>query len=134
LITLADGTMTLVAPIECRENPRVYGFISELLTRGTPIKSAHFVDVRQSMQNGGGPACLRLRVVLTDEEIEKTRGNIFLTPALHDQLYAWIEKHYREQITSDDLADPKLLAESRSALDQLTQILQLGSIFEFQRG
>jgi succinylarginine dihydrolase len=134
LITLADGTMALIAPIECRENLRVFRFIESLMARGTPIKSAHFVDVRQSMQNGGGPACLRLGVVLNDDQIAKMNGNVFLTPALHDQLKNWIEKNYREQLSGNDLRDPNLLGESRSALDELTRILQLGSIFEFQRG
>ena len=133
LIALADGTMSLIAPSECRENRRVHEFIESLLSRGTAIKSAHFVDVRQSMQNGGGPACLRLRVVLSDEQIAKISANVFLTDALHAELKAWIERNYRDEIKSDDLADVKLLEESRRALEELTKILQLGSIFEFQR-
>ncbi|HMB95886.1 MAG TPA: N-succinylarginine dihydrolase [Tepidisphaeraceae bacterium] len=133
IVTLADGTMALIAPIECRENPRVNQFIHELLSRGTPIKSAHFVDIRQSMQNGGGPACLRMRAVLSDEQIAAVKGNVFLDQSLHDQLKIWIEKHYRDQLRADDLHDVKLLEEGRTALDELTQILRLGWIFEFQR-
>ena len=34
---------------------------------------------------------------------------------------------------ADDLADPKLLEESRAALDELTKLLQIGSVYEFQR-
>jgi succinylarginine dihydrolase len=134
LVTLADGTMSLIAPIECRENPRVHEFIESLLARGTPVRSAHFVDVRQSMHNGGGPACLRLRVVLNDEQIAAAKGNVFLDAALHDRLKNWIEKHYRERLAAEDLADPRLLREGQTALDELTQILELGSIYEFQRG
>jgi succinylarginine dihydrolase len=104
------------------------------MARGTPIRSAHFVDVRQSMRNGGGPACLRLRVVLNEQQIAATRGKVFLDAALHERLKNWIEKHYREQLSGDDLADPNLLREGRVALDELSQILELGSIFEFQRG
>ena len=108
-------------------------FFNKLMSRGTPIKSVHFVDIRQSMQNGGGPACLRLRVVLDDREIKVVRGRVLLDKALHDELKAWIEKHYRDELKSEDLRDPKLLDESLTALDSLTQLLQLGSIYEFQR-
>jgi len=56
-----------------------------------------------------------------------------LTAELHDQLKAWIEKHYREELRADDLRDPRLLDESRTALDELTQLLKLGSIYDFQQ-
>ncbi|HEY7086954.1 MAG TPA: N-succinylarginine dihydrolase [Tepidisphaeraceae bacterium] len=133
VVTLADGSMSLIAPIDCRQNARVNQFINELLASGdTPIRSAHFVDVRQSMHNGGGPACLRLRVVLSDDQLASINGNVLLTDALHQQLKTWIEKHYRDCLSPDDLSDPKLLAESRGALDELSRILQLGNIYEFQ--
>jgi succinylarginine dihydrolase len=134
IVTLPDGKMSLIAPIECRENSRVREFLQQLLTQGTAIQSVHFVDVRQSMQNGGGPACLRMRVVLDERQMAATRGRVFLDAQLHDQLKNWIEKHYREKLGADDLCDPQLLREGRAALDELSQILQLGSIFEFQRG
>jgi succinylarginine dihydrolase len=132
LVTLGDGTMSLIAPMECRENVRVHGFIEQLLTRGTAIRSVHFVDVRQSMRNGGGPACLRLRVVLSDAQIAAMSGKVMLDPLLHDQLKNWIEKRYRDELRTEDLADPKLLEEGREALDELSAILQLGAIYEFQ--
>jgi succinylarginine dihydrolase len=43
-----------------------------------------------------------------------------------------VEKHYRDRLVLDDLRDPSLLVESRTALDQLTQILSLGSVYQFQ--
>ena len=71
--------------------------------------------------------------MLAESEQTAMNGHVILTPALHDQLVGWIEKHYRDRLTTDDLRDVRLLEESRTALDELTQILQLGSIFEFQR-
>jgi succinylarginine dihydrolase len=94
--------------------------------------SVHYVDVRQSMQNGGGPACLRLRVVLTDDEITKSNHGVFWSEALHAKLIDWVNRRYRDELKSDDLADPKLLIESRDALDELSGILHLESIYEFQ--
>jgi succinylarginine dihydrolase len=128
LVTLPSGEDALIAPIECRENSRVATF----LARGD-FKHVHFVDVRQSMRNGGGPACLRLRVVLTDAELAATHPGVIFTDALFASLQQWIEKHYRDELSPDDLADPKLLAEGRAALDELTGILRLGSVYDFQR-
>jgi len=128
LVTLPDGRDTLIAPAECRENDRARQF----LDRGV-IEQVHFVDVRQSMRNGGGPACLRLRVVLTEAEFAATHQGVIFSDALYASLRQWVETHYRDELSADDLADPRLLAESRAALDELTRILRLGSIYEFQR-
>ena len=126
LITLEDGTDAIIAPIEVKENEHARAALDRI-----PAKP-YFVDVRQSMRNGGGPACLRLRVVLTERELAATHQGVLFTNKLHDQLAAWINRNYRDHLTTDDLADPKLLDESRRALDELTQILCLGSIYEFQ--
>ena len=132
LVTLSEGTMALIAPLESKENPRTKAFIDQLLAMRTPIRSVHYVDLRQSMQNGGGPACLRLRVVLTEPERAATHQGAIFNGALHVKLKAWIERHYRDTLHAQDLADPKLLRESLDALDELTGILALGAIYEFQ--
>jgi succinylarginine dihydrolase len=134
LVTLPTGGMALVAPAECREIRRVRRFIDGLIARGdSPVRAAHYFDLRQSMRNGGGPACLRLRVVLTSEEWEALPSGIRLSDTLHATLVSWVTKHYREQVAAADLADPQLLEESRIALDELTQILGIGSVYPFQR-
>ena len=132
LVTLPDGSMSLIAPRECLDRPSVQDYI-ESVVNGGAIGSAHYVDVRQSMQNGGGPACLRLRVVLTDDQLARVHGGVLFDERLERELVAWVEAHYRDRLALDDLRDPKLLDESRHALDRLTQILGLGSIYEFQR-
>lgn len=133
LVTLPDGTMLLICARECMELEPSMACVEKILDADNPIQSAHYVDVRQSMKNGGGPACLRLRVVLTEDELAAVHQPVLLTDGLYHQLRAWIEKHHRDELRPDDLADPKLLDESRAALDELTQILQLGSIYPFQR-
>jgi len=133
LVTLPDGTMSLICASESMELEGSRVCIEKILEADNPIQSAHYVDVRQSMKNGGGPACLRLRVLLTDEEMAAMHQPVLLTDMLYHKLHAWIEKHYRDELRPDDLADPKLLHESRTALDELTQILQLGTIYPFQR-
>ena len=84
------------------------------------------------MQNGGGPACLRLRVVLTEDEMRAAKPGVFMSEALGAELEAWIKRHYRDRLAAEDLADAGLIDEGRRALDELTGILGLGSIYEFQ--
>ena len=131
-----EAALTLIAPIEARENNKTASFIAETIARpDTPIARVEFVDVRESMRNGGGPACLRLRIVMTAEERAAAAQGFFLDDALASKLEAWIEQHYREQLAPDDLADPALVEETQAALDALTSILPLGSDFyDFQRG
>ncbi|MEX0886801.1 MAG: N-succinylarginine dihydrolase [Phycisphaeraceae bacterium] len=134
LVTLPDGAMALVCPAECRERPLTHRYLERLEARGdNPIAQVHFVRVRQSMENGGGPACLRLRVVLTDEQRAAAHQGVMLTDELDGKLRAWVERHYREHLSPDDLADPRLLEESRQALDELTTLLDLPGLYDFQR-
>ena len=133
LITLRPGHMMLVAPHECEETPTVARYLSELLAKGeTPIREVKYFDLRQSMRNGGGPACLRLRVALKEREIARANQACFLNDKNFARLKQWAEKHYRDKLTAHDLADPSLLRECRTALDELTQILKLGSVYPFQ--
>lgn len=133
IITKPDGSMLLVAPQECQQSASVSKFLNELLQTDQPIKQVIYQNVRESMQNGGGPACLRLRIVLSPTEIAAMNPFVLLTPALYENLVEWVNKHYRDRLTLQDLADPRLMKENFHALDELTWILQLGSIYIFQR-
>lgn len=123
LVTLSPGKMAMIAPIECREHAGVSQFIEWLIESDNPIDSVHYLDVRQSMRNGGGPACLRLRVVLTDEQITRLRPSVLLTEKLYNDLVAWVKRHYRDSIRAEELADPSLAREANEALDSLEAIL-----------
>ncbi|CQJ54483.1 N-succinylarginine dihydrolase [Yersinia rohdei] len=133
LLSKPDGKMLLVIPQESQENPDVWRYLSELIKRGGPIDEVRVFDLRESMRNGGGPACLRLRVALNDTELQAVNSRVLLTPALFIALNNWIDQHYRDHLQFKDLADPQLLQEGRQALDELTRILNLGSIYPFQR-
>ena len=133
LINLPNDEMVIIAPTECQEHQSVYRYLTELCQQDTPIKAVKYIDVKQSMQNGGGPACLRLRVVLTEQEHAAVNPAVLMNDQLFATLNNWVDKHYRDRLTEADLADPQLLQESRTALDELTQILQLGSVYSFQR-
>ncbi len=122
----------LLAPGECAEDPQVADYLAELPER-TPIREVLHMDLRQSMRNGGGPACLRLRVVLTEQERAAVAPGVWLNEDKYERLCAWVERHYREELAPDDLADPALLMESNAALDELTGLLGLGAIYPFQQ-
>ncbi|HDR9250510.1 N-succinylarginine dihydrolase [Burkholderia vietnamiensis] len=133
LLSRADGSQVLVVPQECRENANVAAYLDRLAAGNGPIGDVLVFDLRESMKNGGGPACLRLRVVLTDAERAAVTSNVWMNDTLFASLDAWIDTHYRDRIAPEDLADPALLDESRTALDELTQILRVGSLYDFQR-
>jgi succinylarginine dihydrolase len=132
LLTVADGSMVLLAPRESREQPESRRFIDRVLGEDNPVRAVHYLDLHQSMNNGGGPACLRQRIVLSDEEVAAVGGRVFYSAELHADLMAWVRKHYRDRMTGADLADPALAQESMAALDALTKILKLGSVYDFQ--
>jgi len=134
LLRLTDGGMLLLVPEECRGNDRVWTCLQKLLTQGTPIREVLVMDLRESMRNGGGPACLRLRVELTEQELAAVNPATLMNDRLHGRLTAWVEKHYRDRLGEADLGDPALLNECRAALDELSQILALGSVYPFQLG
>jgi succinylarginine dihydrolase len=132
LLTRADGEMVLVVPEECRANARVWAYLQKLLTLNTPIKELLVFDLRESMRNGGGPACLRLRVELNEAEAVAVNPKVLMSDALYPTLTTWVEKHYRDRVSEKDLGDPSLLIECRNALDELSRILGLGSVYPFQ--
>ncbi|MFD2191007.1 N-succinylarginine dihydrolase [Pistricoccus aurantiacus] len=135
LLANADGSMTLVVPGECRANENVWRAIQDLLLAGpNPIGEVLVKDVKQSMRNGGGPACLRLRVVLSEAERRALSGRVLLDDDLYAELVGWVERHYREELAPEDLADPQLARETLAALDELTGILEIGSVYPFQQG
>lgn len=137
LITLPDHSkkrMAIIAPAECEQHPAIKTFIDSLLEDDSnPLGEAHYLDLKQSMRNGGGPACLRLRVPLNKQELSAMHQGVLVNDALLNTLDNWVDKHYRSQLHADDLADPELLDECFSALDELTSLLRLGSIYPFQR-
>ena len=133
LVTLPSGGMALILPTQVEETPSTKAFVDAALAGDNPITEAHYLDLRQSMSNGGGPACLRLRVVLTNAQRDAVHPGIIMSAAKLDALEAWVKTHYRDRLTLEDLGDGKFLAETRTALDALTQLLDLPNLYDFQR-
>jgi succinylarginine dihydrolase len=116
LVTLPTGEQALILPTEARAVPAVRDYLEDLITGNGPIRRTEFVDVRQSMANGGGPACLRLRVACDPAEVDP---RFLVDEAKLSRLEAVIAEHWPETIDSAHLADPALhdqIARSRTAL------------------
>lgn len=125
LVTLKSDGMMLVCPSECESNSAAQRAIKYLTGDDFPIDDVRYMDLRQSMNNGGGPACLRLRVVLTDAEAAAIHPGVVFDERLYERLVEWVTENYRESLASDDLKDTSLLEESRNAIESLAGILEI---------
>lgn len=131
LVSMPRGEMALVVPMECKGGV-AEPVLKSIISGNNPISMVEYVECRQSMQGGGGPACLRLRVVLSENERQSCHHGVFLDDRLYNKLESWVNKHYRETLVEKDLLDSSLITEVHNALDELTKILQLGDIYPFQ--
>ncbi len=125
LVTLPDGGMALILPAEAQANAQVARYLDTLVAGNSPVRAVHFVEVRESMRNGGGPACLRLRVVADPAHVDPR----FLLD--HDRiayLEAVVAAHWPEAIGPDDLGDPALWRAARAARAALLAALDLGEL------
>jgi len=122
LVTTPDGAMTLVAPTECRETPSVARWIERHLASNGAIRRVDFVDVRQSMANGGGPACLRLRVACDPRDVDR---RFLVDDAKLDRLGEVIAATWPERISARELTDPTLIARIIDARTALLEALDL---------
>ena len=125
LVTLPDGTMGLILPEEARETPAVWTWLEQLVAGNGPIRRLFVVDVRQSMANGGGPACLRLRVVAEPASVDP---RFLADDAKLDRIAAVVANHWPERVTPDDLCRRQFADEVRSARAALLTELELGEL------
>ncbi len=122
LLTLPTGEMVLILPKESEENPRVKAWLDAMLAGNGPIRACHFIDVRESMKNGGGPACLRLRVAVSEAAYAAIDPRFLLDDTKADALERLVETHWPERIAPEDLGNPALwetVWEARRALLRL---------------
>ncbi len=122
LVTLPDGGMALVLPTEAQETPAVWSWLEQMIAGNGPIRRLEPVDVRQSMANGGGPACLRLRVVADPALIDP---RFLIDEARLDGIARIVADYWPEEIAPDDLTDTRLIARIEQAWLTLVDHLQL---------
>ena len=126
LVTLPEGEMALIVPSECTESPAVSSWLDAMLAGNGPIRRVLPVDVRQSMANGGGPACLRLRVVADPVTVDP---RFLLDEVRADRLEQVIARAWPEQIDPADLGGDTLtqsVVAARQALIDALELEELG--------
>jgi succinylarginine dihydrolase len=120
-----SGDTTLVIPAEARETPSVWSWIERHLAGNGPIRRVEVVDVRQSMANGGGPACLRLRVVADPATVDP---RFMVDLAKLDRIADVVRRHWPEHIHLSDLQQPALIREIEAARAALLETLNLAQL------
>ncbi len=111
----------LICPHHCEQIPAVTQLIASWLADPHfPIDEVRFVRLAESMANGGGPACLRLRMRLEYDEVHRLSAKYQLTAELFDRLSAAIEKWYPQSLSIDDLCNSEFLSE----LKQIDYVLR----------
>lgn len=123
LVTLPSGGMALLAPSQCGKSTVVSAYLDTLLKSNGPIRQVEFVDLNQSMKNGGGPACLRLRVVVSDESKSTVNPNFILTAEKLEALRKVVEERYLPSLSGSDLADPEFYRACDAALAGVLDVL-----------
>lgn len=125
LVTLAAGEMALVIPLEAWKTPSVRAWLDAMLAGNGPIRRVVPVDVRQSMANGGGPACLRLRVVADPGTIDP---RFLLDERRADTIERIVAANWPAQIDPGDLGDEPLAGEVTAARSALLGALDLAEL------
>ena len=125
LVTLPDGGMALILPSEAQENTRVWNWLTEMVDGNGPIRKLVPVDVRQSMANGGGPACLRLRVVADPVTVDP---RFIADEARLDKIAKVVAAHWPETIATDQLNNPALIDQVRMARLALLETADLATL------
>jgi succinylarginine dihydrolase len=127
LVTLPDGTMALVLPSEVRANARVWSWLEEHVAGNGPIRRMEVIDVRESMANGGGPACLRLRVVADPATVDP---RFLVNENQLDRIAAVVKQHWPEAIDAAAIADPALVGRIERAHNALLEAVDCVGLFD----
>jgi succinylarginine dihydrolase len=133
LLTKPTGNMLLLAPTDSLNNKKARASLENIHQAQNPIDEIEFFDISESMANGGGPACLRLRIVLTKEELNLIKPTVLFSDKLFDDLSSIIEKYYVEELKPEYFLDPSFINNCRQALEEIARVLDLGSIYDFQQ-
>ena len=128
IITKPNSKMAIITAQEVAEHPGAWALMEKIRQdRSNPIDEIITLDLRQSMRNGGGPACLRLRVMMTEAELgaAKSASQVFMYESRFQALEAWVSRHYPERMRGQDLADPAHYYRAKTALTELGNMLGL---------
>ena len=130
LLHTAEGYV-LICPAQVAAHASTAALVQQWQAQGD-LARVEMLDLQESMRNGGGPACLRLRVPLSADELKQVHPGFRIDGPTLDRLEAWVDRWYPRALDPADLADPTLLETSREALDALTSMQDMGNLYPFQ--
>lgn len=127
IVTPSAGRPVFISPAECERDAKARGLLERLCglpAATSPFGAVRYTDLGESMRNGGGPACLRLRVPMSAPERRAARIPWY-TPERDAALHEWTSRHYRDTLSRPDLTDPELLTENLAGMFALADTLDL---------
>ena len=113
-----EGKMHLIATKQCENHPGVQKILQKL-----PVDQVYYVDLNESMRNGGGPSCLKISFPITKEELQSLNPRYLLTDRLEKILTEWIEYYYEDSLPWTTLKDPIFIQKNQEALVELSKII-----------
>ncbi len=127
IVTKPEGAMAMIAPIEAGSG-KAAAVLERIRTdMSNPIDEIVYIDLRQSMRNGGGPACLRLRVPMNVAQLSAVKNsvNVFADDALLAAITKLIETYYPQELSPQDLGDPVLYHQGKAMMVELSEVMRL---------
>jgi succinylarginine dihydrolase len=123
LLKLPNGENCIVAPLEAKNNPHAHSVLKRIeAAKDNNVNKVHFIDVRESMKNGGGPACLRLRIIMTPQQMAAIPPQYHFNAANHEKIAEFVSKNYPEEIAPEMIYNPNF---ARQIIDVSTKLLEL---------
>jgi succinylarginine dihydrolase len=131
ILRMKDQSMLLLCPSECEEIPSVANYLKSLLKESGPIQKVEFFNLKESMKNGGGPACLRFRLILNETELNSLPKEVFINESSYKELENIIKKRYRDKVSLKDLQDPIFALECMETLKDIALITGFKDLYNF---
>jgi len=128
-----DGSLVWIAPESVKRSRAATSLLASLPKIEPRIVDVLHAPLEESLGNGGGPACLRLRVPATEAELAGFASRVWVTDELLAKLEVLVKERYRDRLMANDLSDPALARETLGVIDDVTRMLGLGAVFDFQR-
>ncbi|MVF12201.1 N-succinylarginine dihydrolase [Ketobacter sp. MCCC 1A13808] len=125
IVTRSDGALAMLLPTQCQRDSAVFDYVEKSLRAQAGLSEIEYLDLDQSMKNGGGPACLRLRINLAETEMKAMKGNLIVDLKTIAELETVVQRYYPEQLSIAMLSDWNVVRSMLSAIEKIYEILEL---------
>ena len=123
IVSAAESNQpTLICPSQVAENDNASRIVQRWIDDAL-FQRVEFMELRQSMSGGGGPACLRLRVPMNENELSRLQTNAIWSPSLDQSLRQVIQEDYPGSLDSSDFFNKQIARKSHAAIARIKTIL-----------